>query len=207
MAVKVEDVEDNESKQDSNEPAVIHDASNLVWMDCEMTGLDSNVHHLCEVAVLVTDKDLKMIVEGPSLVIHLEDEVLADMDAWCSKEFTKSGLIEEIKASKVSMESAQSQLLSLIQKYVPKKKGVLCGNSISEDKRFLSVDMPEIVEYLHYRIVDVTSIKELAKRWYPDILEKRPKKSNKHRAMDDIKESIKELQFYRDVIFVNIQNL
>ena len=190
MAAKAE-----ESKDENQDPL------NLVWIDCEMTGLDDSKHHICEIAVLVTNKDLEVIAEGPEIVIHLDDDALAAMDPWCQNEFGKSGLTQQVKDSKVDMQSAETQVLEFIQKYVPKKKGLLCGNSIAEDKRFLKVDMPKVMDYLHFRMIDVTTLKELARRWYPKVYTDRPKKGKQHRAMADIKESVKELAYYRKAMF------
>lgn len=190
----------NENKQDENK----QDASNLVWVDCEMTGLDTNIHHICEIAVLITDKDLNIIAEGPDIVIHLDEDKLSKMSEWCVEHHGKSGLTEQIKKSAIDMKTAEIKVLEFIKQYVPKNTAPLCGNSIHADKKFICLDMPKFAEYLHYRLIDVSTIKELCRRWYPKILENAPKKQGSHRALDDIKESLQELKYYREKIFVNI---
>ena len=178
------------------------DSSNLIWIDCEMTGLDTSIHHICEIAVLVTDKDLNIIAEGPDIVINLSDQQLCQMSEWCVEHHGKSGLTKQIKESQIDMSTAEDKVLEFMKEYVPKKTAPLCGNSIHADKKFLCIDMPKVNEYLHYRIIDVSTIKELCRRWYPKILKKAPKKKCTHRALDDIKESIEELKYYKSHIFV-----
>ena len=175
----------------------------MVWIDCEMTGLDTSINHICEIAVLITDKQLNTIAEGPNLVIHHEGKALEDMSAWCKDTFSKSGLLDQIKASKTSIKDAEKAVLKFLQdeQKLPKRKIPLCGNSIHADRSFIAVDMPGLDEFLHYRLIDVSTIKELVKRWYPKQFEARPKKKDTHRAMDDIKESIAELAYYRKVVF------
>ncbi|TAN27647.1 MAG: oligoribonuclease [Actinomycetota bacterium] len=174
----------------------------LVWIDLEMTGLDPRRHTIVEIATLITDDNLAILEEGPDLVISATPEQLDAMDAIVKNMHTKSGLIEEIRLSAINMQSAADQTLRFIQKHVPNPRTVpLCGNSIGTDRRFLAEYMPEIENYLHYRSVDVSSIKELGKRWFPDVINNAPSKSRGHRAMDDIKESVVELQFYREHLF------
>ena len=172
-------------------------------MDLEMTGLDPAIDVIVEIATIVTDDELNIIAEGPDLVIHQSPETLAAMDPFVVDMHTKSGLIMAISASTITLEEAGKQTLDFIQLHVPDPRSVpLCGNSIGTDRRFLAKYLPEIENYLHYRSVDVSSIKELAKRWYPKIGLDRTSKSGLHRALDDVKESVRELSFYRDNLFV-----
>lgn len=175
----------------------------LVWMDLEMTGLDADRHVIVEIATLVTDDDLKVVAEGPDLVVHQPDEALAEMDPVVVEMHTTSGLLDQIKTSTVTLDEAGAQTLAFIKKHVPDARSVpLCGNSIGTDRRFLVKYLPAIEEYLHYRSVDVSTLKELARRWYPAALAAQPRKATAHRALDDITESIKELAFYRERLFV-----
>lgn len=172
-------------------------------MDLEMTGLDPAVDVIVEIATIVTDDELKIVAEGPDLVIHQSAEVLAAMDPFVVEMHTKSGLLVAISASTITLEEAGQQTLDFIKLHVPDPRSVpLCGNSIGTDRRFLAKYLPDIENYLHYRSVDVSSIKELAKRWYPKIGLDRTSKSGLHRALDDVKESVRELSFYRDNLFV-----
>ncbi len=174
----------------------------LAWMDLEMTGLDPAKHVIVEFATLITDDELNIVAEGPDVVVHATDEELSLMDTVVVEMHTKSGLLNEIKASEVSLQQAIDQTLSFLQEHIPEPRTVpLCGNSIGMDRRFLSVHANEIEEYLHYRSVDVSTIKELARRWNPAALNSGPRKETSHRAMDDIRESIKELQHYRATFF------
>lgn len=174
----------------------------LAWMDLEMTGLDPSRHVIVEVATLITDDDLSVIAEGPDLVIHRQDEELASMDDFVRNMHTKSGLLESIKTSGTSEEDAREQTLAFLKEHIKEPKTVpLCGNSIGTDRRFLATHWNEIEEFLHYRSIDVSTVKELTRRWYPDMLEKAPEKNTTHRALDDIRESIAELAFYRQHIF------
>ncbi len=176
--------------------------SNLVWIDLEMTGLDPDRHAICEIATIITDSDLEVLAEGPNLVIRLDDATMADMDPWCVEHHGRSGLTARILESEVSNADAERQTLEFIAQYAPPNTAPLCGNSIWQDRRFLERYMPKLEAYLHYRMVDVSSIKECVKRWYSnDYLP--PPKSNSHRALDDIYESISELQYYREKIFVS----
>jgi oligoribonuclease len=175
----------------------------LVWMDLEMTGLDPVRNVIVEIATIVTDDNLEIVAEGPDLVIHQPEEALAAMEDVVREMHTKSGLIESIRSSTISLERAGEATLAFIQEHVPEPRTVpLCGNSIGTDRRFLSVYLNEIEEYLHYRSVDVSTLKELAKRWNPEILADQPRKETAHRALDDIRESIEELRFYRERLFV-----
>ncbi len=175
----------------------------LVWMDLEMTGLDPERHVIVEIATIVTDDDLNVVAEGPDLVVHQPPEALAEMDAVVVDMHTRSGLLEAIAASTVTLEEAGAATLAFIQEHVPEARSVpLCGNSIGTDRRFLARYLPEIEEYLHYRSVDVSTLKELARRWSPGVLSALPRKATSHRALDDIRESIEELRHYRQHLFV-----
>ena len=168
-----------------------------------MTGLDPARHVIVEIATLITDDELNIIAEGPDLVIKATDEELALMDPVVVEMHTRSGLLEQIKASEVTLEEAMSQTLEFLKAHVGEARTVpLCGNSIGMDRRFLAAHMTEVEEFLHYRSVDVSTIKELARRWYPDVLSSAPRKDAGHRALDDITESIHELRFYREHVFV-----
>ena len=173
----------------------------LVWMDLEMTGLDLQRHHIVEIAVLVTDANLDVLVDGLDLVVHQPAEVLAEMDDFVRKMHTKSGLLSEIERSSLTLEDASKQTLEYIKRFVPEPgTAPLCGNSIGVDRRFLDRYLPDLDRYLHYRSIDVSSLKELCRRWYPEAYKRRPSKTESHRALDDITESVAELRYYRDAI-------
>lgn len=175
----------------------------LVWIDCEMTGLDLSKDKLIEIAALVTDSELNVLGEGVDIVIHADDDALAGMPDVVRKMHAKSGLTEEVRASTVSLEDAQQQVLAYIRKHVPVAGTVpLAGNSIATDRGFISRDMIELDTHLHYRMIDVSSIKELARRWYPRVYFGQPQKGLAHRALADIMESINELKYYRQTVFV-----
>ncbi|KAI8991752.1 ribonuclease H-like domain-containing protein [Mycotypha africana] len=173
----------------------------LVWVDCEMTGLDLTKDHLIEIAVLITDGDLNIVAKGPEIVIHQPKEVMDDMNEWCIEHHGKSGLTKQVLESKISAQEAEKQVYDFLKKHVPAGVAPLAGNSVHADKQFLLKEMPSVVEHLHYRIVDVSTIKELSKRWYPDIAASVVKKGG-HRALDDIVESIEELKYYRENVFI-----
>jgi oligoribonuclease len=174
----------------------------LVWMDLEMTGLDPARHVIVEIATIVTDDDLNVVAEGPDLVVHQPPEALAGLEDVVRDMHTSSGLLTAIAASTVSLEEAGRATLQFIVEHVPEPRTVpLCGNSIGTDRRFLAIYLPEIEEYLHYRSVDVSTIKELTRRWYPGALDAVPRKATAHRALDDIRESIEELRWYREHVF------
>jgi oligoribonuclease len=176
----------------------------LVWMDLEMTGLEPDTDVIVEIATLVTDDDLNIVAEGPDLVIHQPADVLAIMKPIVVEMHTKSGLLGAITSSKITLEEAGAATLEFIKLHVPEARTVpLCGNSIGTDRRFLAKYLPEIENYLHYRSVDVSSVKELAKRWFPKSGIDRPNKGGMHRAMDDVRESVRELQYYREKFFVS----
>lgn len=176
----------------------------LVWMDLEMTGLEPSRHVIVEIATLVTDDDLKILAEGPDLVIHQDEAALAQMEPIVVEMHTRSGLLDAIRASTITLADAGAQTLEFIKTHVPEARRVpLCGNSIGMDRRFLAAYLPEIEEYLHYRSVDVSTVKELVKRWYPGLNSSRPRKAGAHRALDDIVESIAEMAYYREHVFVH----
>ncbi|MGX2949761.1 oligoribonuclease [Ursidibacter sp. B-7004-1] len=170
---------------------------NLIWIDLEMTGLDPEKERIIEIATIVTDKDLNILAEGPVLAIHQSDELLNKMSEWCVKTHTENGLVERVKQSKLTERAAELQTLDFLKKWVPKGASPICGNSIAQDKRFLYRYMPDLAEFFHYRHLDVSTLKELASRWKPEMLNQFNKK-NTHLALDDIKESIEELKFYRE---------
>ncbi|GGK64791.1 oligoribonuclease [Nocardia camponoti] len=175
----------------------------LVWMDCEMTGLRLDSDKLIEVAALVTDSDLNILGDGVDIVIHADDAALACMPPVVAEMHAKSGLTEEVRNSTVTLEEAQQQVLDYIREYAPNARTTpLCGNSIATDRGFIARDMPELDAHLHYRMVDVSSIKELSRRWFPRIYFGQPEKGLAHRALADIKESIRELEYYRRTLFV-----
>jgi oligoribonuclease len=178
------------------------DSPNLIWVDCEMTGLDINKDALVEIAVLVTDSQLNILGEGVDLVIKASQEQLDGMGDFVREMHTASGLITQIPNG-VTLPEAESAILGYLAKYAPEPgKSPLAGNSVSVDRLFLSRDLPNISQYLHYRTVDVSSIKELARRWYPRIYFAAPKKTGNHRALGDIRDSIDELEYYRNSIFI-----
>jgi oligoribonuclease len=174
----------------------------LVWIDCEMTGLDVGSDLLIEVAALVTDADLTVIGEGVDVVIGASAEQLERMPDVVRAMHASSGLTDEVLRSAVTLEQAQEQVLAYLREHVEPGKAPLCGNSIATDRAFLARDMPEVDAYLHYRMVDVSSVKELARRWYPRAYFQSPKKNGGHRALADIKESVRELVYYRSTVFV-----
>ncbi len=174
----------------------------LVWMDLEMTGLEPARHAIVEIATLITDDTLEVVAEGPDLVVHQPPDVLSEMDDFVRKMHTKSGLLEAIEASTVSLADAGQTTLDFIKQHVPEAGTVpLAGNSIAMDRRFLAVYLPDIEHHLHYRSVDVSTVKELCRRWYPEVLAAAPEKAGGHRALDDIRESVEELRYYRSAIF------
>lgn len=175
------------------------DDSNLIWIDLEMTGLEPQQDEIIEIAVIVTDKDLNVLAEGPIIAIHQSDDVLDGMDEWNTTHHGDSGLTQRVKDSAKSMRDAELETIEFLKQWVSAGKSPMCGNSICQDRRFMARLMPELEEYFHYRNLDVSSLKELASRWSPDILNGF-KKKNVHLAMDDIKESIEELIYYREHI-------
>jgi oligoribonuclease len=175
----------------------------LVWVDCEMTGLDLRRDALIEIAALVTDSELRILDDGIDLVITAPDELLTGMQPVVQDMHASSGLTEAVRASTTTVAEAEQQVLDHLRKHVPEARTVpLCGNSIATDRAFLARDMPELDAFLHYRMVDVSSIKELCRRWYPRVYFSQPQKGLAHRALADIKESIRELRYYRSTVFV-----
>jgi oligoribonuclease len=175
----------------------------LVWLDMEMTGLEPSRERIIEIATILTDGQLAEIAIGPELVIHQSDEILAAMDDWNTKHHRASGLTERVRASIVSDADAEAQTVAFINAHVSsRERPVLAGNSIHQDRRFIRHYMPALEKRLHYRMVDVSTIKELARRWYPQVIARQPQKHDTHRALDDIRESLDELRFYRNQVFL-----
>jgi len=172
-------------------------ANNLIWLDLEMTGLNTTTDRIIEIATIVTDAYLNILAEGPVLAIHQPEEILANMDDWNKKQHKKTGLLTRVRNSTIDEASAEAMTLEFLIQYVPEKKSPMCGNSICQDRRFLYRCMPKLEQFFHYRNLDVSTLKELAKRWNPEVFNG-VKKNNKHIALDDIKDSIEELQFYRE---------
>ncbi|HIE1427303.1 TPA: oligoribonuclease [Pseudomonas aeruginosa] len=170
---------------------------NLIWIDLEMTGLDPDRDVIIEMATIVTDSDLNTLAEGPVIAIHQPEEILAGMDEWNTRQHGQSGLTQRVRESTVSMAEAEAQTLAFLEQWVPKRSSPICGNSVCQDRRFLYRHMPRLEGYFHYRNLDVSTLKELAARWAPQVRESF-KKGNTHLALDDIRESIAELRHYRD---------
>ena len=176
------------------------DLGRLVWIDMEMTGLDPDRHVTLEIATLITDPYLQVLAEGPVVAVARSDEEMARIDDWSLRTHTDSGLLERVQASAIGVEEAERLTLDFVREWVDEKKAPLCGNSVHQDRLFLRAEMPSLEAYLNYRIVDVSTIKELVKRWYPDLPSHRKRRA--HLALDDIHESIDELRYYREHIFV-----
>jgi oligoribonuclease len=172
-------------------------ADNLIWIDLEMTGLNTDQDHIIEIATIVTDKDLNLIAEGPVLAIHQSDEVLNGMDAWNTRQHGQSGLTQRVRQSTISERDAEIATLQFLAPHVPPNASPMCGNSICQDRRFLYRWMPELEKFFHYRNLDVSTLKELARRWAPAVLEGYTK-ANTHLALDDVRDSINELRHYRE---------
>ena len=199
-----------ENRQIEHKPkvadAAVYPETMLAWMDLEMTGLEPDRHVIVEIATLLTDDNLELIAEGPDLIVTASADELAQMDDFVTNMHTRSGLLDEIKTSTLSLADAGAQTLAFLQEHIPEARSVpLCGNSIGTDRRFLAAHLPEIEEFLHYRSIDVSTVKELARRWHPDAFRAAPKKAGGHRAMDDIRESLDELRHYRSALFVSDQ--
>ncbi|MEQ4924052.1 oligoribonuclease [Proteus hauseri] len=171
--------------------------SNLIWIDLEMTGLDPERDRIIEIATIVTDPQLNILAEGPVIAVHQSQEQLDLMDDWNTRTHTGSGLVERVKASQYDDFAAQKATITFLEKWVPQGASPICGNSVGQDRRFLFRYMPELEQYFHYRYLDVSTLKELARRWKPEILDGFTKK-NTHQALDDIRESIAELAYYRE---------
>lgn len=174
-------------------------AGEMVWIDLEMTGLDLATESIIEIATIITDGELNIIAEGPNLAIKVSEELIANMDDWNTTHHTSSGLVDRIRSEGVSLGEAIKQTCEFLEQNIELGKAPLCGNSIHNDRAFLAKEMPEVLDLLHYRIVDVSTIKELVKRWYPNL--ERYRKKEAHRALDDIIESVEELRHYRQHIF------
>ena len=172
------------------------DPNNLIWIDLEMTGLNPEADRIIEVATIVTDSQLNILAEGPVIAVHQDDHIMNSMDEWNTRTHGKTGLTERVKNSRTVENEAERQTIDFLKQYIGKNQSPMCGNSICQDRRFLARHMPDLEAWFHYRNLDVSSIKELAKRWKPDLLGGYSKK-NTHQAMDDIRESIEELQYYR----------
>ena len=170
---------------------------NLVWIDMEMTGLDPDHDRVIEIAAIVTDAELNILAEGPVFVIHQADEVLDKMDAWNKGTHGRSGLIDKVRASTVTEDEASAQMISFLRQYVPAGKSPMCGNSICQDRRFMARHMSQLEQFFHYRNVDVSTIKELCRRWKPELINGF-KKHQMHTALADIRESVEELRYYRE---------
>jgi len=174
--------------------------THLVWIDLEMTGLDPEKERIIEMATIITDSELNLVAEGPVVAINQPDSLLDAMDEWCTRTHGESGLTKRVRESKVSEAEAEQQTLAFLKEYMGKGKSPLCGNSIGQDRRFLVKYMPELEDFFHYRNLDVSTVKELARRWRPDVLEG-VKKQGSHLALDDIRDSINELRHYREHFF------
>lgn len=171
--------------------------NNLIWIDLEMTGLNPDKDRIIEIATVVTDANLNVVAESPVFAIHQSDELLAGMDEWNTKQHNSSGLVKRVKASTVNEQQAEAAMLQFLQEHVPEGKSPMCGNSIWQDRRFLARYMPNLEKYFHYRMIDVTTLKELALRWAPKVYDGFQKESQ-HLALEDIRDSIAELRYYRD---------
>ena len=177
------------------------DPKALIWIDLEMTGLNPDSDRIIEIATIVTDAKLNIVAEGPVLAVHQSDTVLEGMDAWNTRTHAATGLTERVKVSGLSEADVEKDSIKFLKRYVAKNKSPMCGNTICQDRRFLARHMPELEAFFHYRNIDVSSIKELVQRWQPDLL-KGFEKKNTHKALDDIRESIEELKFYREKVFI-----
>ena len=176
---------------------------NLIWIDLEMTGLNPEIDHIIEIATLVTDSELNILATGPELIIHQPKSVMDQMNDWCIQHHGESGLTQKVLLSKISLREAEEQTVNFLKKWVEPNTSPICGNSVSQDRRFLYKYMPNLESYFHYRTIDVSTVKELGRRWYDNFYQKSPNKKNNHRALDDILESVNELKFYKDNMFTS----
>ncbi|BAJ00450.1 oligoribonuclease [Shewanella violacea] len=179
---------------------MVVDANNLIWVDLEMTGLDPETDRVIEIATIVTDKELNILAEGPVIAIHQTDEQLATMDDWNQKHHGESGLVERVRSSQYNEDDAIAMTIKFISQYVPQGVSPMCGNSIGQDRRFMNKYMGKLEDYFHYRNIDVSTIKELTRRWKPELMDGFTKQGT-HKALVDIQESIAELQYYRAKVF------
>lgn len=179
-----------------------HNDTHLVWIDLEMTGLNAEHDFILEIATIITDSQLHIIAHGPDLVIWQPEQILNNMGDWSQKKHTQSGLIDLVRASTITLDQAAQQTVDFIRTYCNPHKAPLCGNSVWQDRIFLHKHMPSVLDFLHYRIIDVSSVKELVRRWYPDSQYANYKKKESHRALEDIVESIEELRCYREQFFI-----
>ena len=175
---------------------------NLVWIDLEMTGLCPEKDYILEIASLVTDNQLNIIAQGPTLIIHQPESALHEMNDWVLKQHTKTGLVQAVQRSLITLDQAEQETINFLGNYCKPGFAPLCGNSVWQDRAFIRSAMPRLDKFLHYRIIDVTSIKEVVKRWYPNDPRTAFKKQDNHRALDDIKESVAELVYYRKIFFI-----
>ena len=176
--------------------------NNLIWIDLEMTGLDTQNDLIIEIATIVTDSELNILAQGPELAIHQSNAILNKMDEWNTRQHNQSGLVQRVQQSTIDEQKAEQQTLDFLSQYVPAGISPICGNSICQDRRFLHRCMPKLEAYFHYRNLDVSTIKELAQRWYPEVANGIEKNSS-HLALDDIKDSIEELRYYRQHLFID----
>ena len=177
-------------------------ADHLIWIDLEMTGLDTDRDRIIEIATLITDKDLRVLAEGPVVAVHQPAAILEGMDDWNKRQHQASGLLERVRSSRVDAAEAERRTLEFLRRWVPAGASPMCGNSICQDRRFLHRLMPTLETYFHYRHIDVSTLKELGRRWMPEVL-RGIKKTGTHLALDDIRESVAELAFYRQHLFVS----
>ena len=177
---------------------IVQNPAHLIWIDLEMTGLNPDQDLIIEIATIITDTQLTIIAEGPVIAIHQDDATLAGMDEWNTRQHNASGLVAQVRASSIDTAQAERLTLAFVSRYVPSGQSPMCGNSICQDRRFLARYMPTLEKWFHYRNLDVSTVKELAKRWAPTVITAAPKKDSSHRALDDIRDSVAELRHYRD---------
>ena len=184
-----------------NDMTTVRHPLNLIWIDLEMTGLDTETEAIIEIATLVTDKDLNVLAEGPVMAIHQPEAMLAGMDEWNTRQHGQSGLVERVRNSTTTLAEAEQATIAFLKQFVDERQSPMCGNSICQDRRFLARQMPSLEAFFHYRNLDVSSVKEIIRRWRPELMKGFNKQSS-HLAMADIKDSIAELTYYRDVFFI-----